>query len=93
MVAVARAMMSKPELLLLDEPSLGLAPIVVGELFQTLRQIRQTGMSILLVEQNVRASLSVASRGYLLEAGRIVGEDAAENLLNDAGVKRAFLGH
>ncbi|ASY66822.1 Branched-chain amino acid transport ATP-binding protein LivF (plasmid) [Sinorhizobium sojae CCBAU 05684] len=93
MVAVARAMMSKPELLLLDEPSLGLAPIVVGELFQSLRKIRDTGMSILLVEQNVRASLSLASRGYLLEAGRIVGEDAAENLLNDAGVKKAFLGH
>jgi branched-chain amino acid transport system ATP-binding protein len=93
MVAVARAMMSKPELLLLDEPSLGLAPIVVGELFQALRKIRDTGMSILLVEQNVRASLSLASRGYLLEAGRIVGEAATENLLNDAGVMKAFLGH
>jgi branched-chain amino acid transport system ATP-binding protein len=93
MVAVARALMSRPDLLLLDEPSLGLAPIVVGELFQALKRIRQTGMSMLMVEQNVRASLSIASRGYLLEAGRIVGEGTAENLMNDPGVKRAFLGH
>jgi branched-chain amino acid transport system ATP-binding protein len=93
MVAVARAMMSRPELLMLDEPSLGLAPIVVGELFQALRRIRDTGMSILIVEQNVRASLSIASRGYLLEAGRIVGENSAANLLDDPAVRKAFLGH
>jgi branched-chain amino acid transport system ATP-binding protein len=93
MVAVARAMMSKPDLLLLDEPSLGLAPIVVGELFQSLKRIRDGGMSILLVEQNVRASLSIASRGYLLEAGRLVGENTAAKLLDDPAVKKAFLGH
>lgn len=93
MVAVARAMMSRPDLLLLDEPSLGLAPIVVGELFQSLKHIRDSGMSILLVEQNVRASLSIANRGYLLEAGRIVGENSAAELLEDEAVKKAFLGH
>jgi branched-chain amino acid transport system ATP-binding protein len=93
MVAIARALMSKPDLLLLDEPSLGLAPIVVGELFQALRRIRDAGLSILIVEQNVRASLSIASRGYVLEAGRIVGENSAEGLLNDPLVRHAFLGH
>ncbi|WP_028731468.1 ABC transporter ATP-binding protein [Rhizobium leguminosarum] len=92
MVAVARALMSKPDLLLLDEPSLGLAPIVVGELFQALKRIRDTGMAMLVVEQNVRASLSIANRGYLLEAGRIVGQGTSEILMNDPGVKRAFLG-
>ncbi|TBX98593.1 ABC transporter ATP-binding protein [Rhizobium laguerreae] len=92
MVAVARALMSKPDLLLLDEPSLGLAPIVVGELFQALRRIRDTGMAMLVVEQNVHASLSIANRGYLLEAGRIVGQGTSGNLMNDPGVKRAFLG-
>jgi branched-chain amino acid transport system ATP-binding protein len=93
MVAIARALMSKPDLLLLDEPSLGLAPIVVGELFQALRRIRDGGISILIVEQNVKASLSIASRGYLLEAGRIVGENSAEGLMGDAAVRQAFLGH
>jgi branched-chain amino acid transport system ATP-binding protein len=93
MVAVARALMSKPDLLLLDEPSLGLAPIVVGELFQALKRVRDSGMSMLVVEQNVRASLSIASRFYLLEAGRIVGEGPADTLMDDAGVRKAFLGH
>lgn len=93
MVAVARALMSKPDLLLLDEPSLGLAPIVVGELFRALKRVRDSGMSMLVVEQNVRASLSIASRGYLLEAGRIVGEGPANTLMDDPGVRKAFLGH
>lgn len=93
MVAVARALMSKPDLLLLDEPSLGLAPIVVGELFQALRRVRDRGMSMLVVEQNVRASLAIASRGYLLEAGRIVGQGTADTLMDDPGVRKAFLGH
>lgn len=93
MVAVARALMSKPDLLLLDEPSLGLAPIVVGELFQALKRVRDTGISMLVVEQNVRASLAIANRGYLLEAGRIVGQGAAEVLMDDPGVRKAFLGH
>ncbi|PDT11405.1 ABC transporter ATP-binding protein [Rhizobium sp. J15] len=93
MVAVARALMSKPDLLLLDEPSLGLAPIVVGELFQALRRVRDSGISMLVVEQNVRASLAIANRGYLLEAGRIVGQGIADTLMDDPGVRKAFLGH
>lgn len=93
MVAIARALMSKPDLLLLDEPSLGLAPIVVGEMFKNLMQIRDTGVSILMVEQNVRSSLSVAARGYVLEAGQIVGEGTSEELLNNSTVTEAFLGH
>ncbi|ARM89779.1 ABC transporter ATP-binding protein (plasmid) [Rhizobium sp. Pop5] len=93
MVAVARALMSKPDVLLLDEPSLGLAPIVVGELFQALRRVRDSGISMLVVEQNVRASLALANRGYLLEAGRIVGQGIADTLMDDPGVRKAFLGH
>lgn len=93
MVAISRALMSNPDLLLLDEPSLGLAPVVVKELFAVLERIRDTGVAILIVEQNVRASLSVASRGYILEAGRITGEDTADNLINAPMVLEAFLGH
>ncbi len=92
MVAIGRALMSNPDLLLLDEPSLGLAPIVAGELFAALERIRQTGVAMLIVEQNVRASLAIADRGYLIEAGRIVGEGAAAELINDIAVQRAFLG-
>lgn len=93
MVALARALMSKPDLLLLDEPSLGLAPKVVGEMFETLARIRAMGFSILLVEQNVHASLELAARGYVLEAGRIVGQGSAEELRRDPVVASAFLGH
>ncbi len=93
MVAIARALMSKPDLLLLDEPSLGLAPIIVGEMFDALKRVRDTGMSILIVEQNVHASLDLAARGYVLEAGRIVGEGNADALLNDPLIAEAFLGH
>jgi len=92
MVAIGRALMSRPELLMLDEPSLGLAPVVVGELFRSLDRIRQTGLSLLIVEQNVGMSLAIADRGYLAEAGRITGEGPAPELLNDPAVKRAFLG-
>jgi len=92
MVAIGRALMSAPELLLLDEPSLGLAPIVVGELFNALRRIQDTGVGLLIVEQNVKASLAVADRGYLMEAGRIVGQGTAKDLMNDKAVQRAFLG-
>lgn len=92
MVAIARALMSKPDLLLLDEPSLGLAPIVVGEMFEALTRVRDTGMSILLVEQNVHASLALAARGYVLEAGRIVGEGSTHSLMNDPLIAKAFLG-
>ncbi|MBX9457577.1 MAG: ABC transporter ATP-binding protein [Rhizobium sp.] len=92
MVAIGRALMSKPDLLMLDEPSLGLAPVVVGELFSALQRIRDSGPALLIVEQNVRMSLSIADRGYLIEAGRIAGENTATALLNDDAVKRAFLG-
>lgn len=93
MVAIGRALMSSPRLLMLDEPSLGLAPILVHELFAALTKIRETGVSLLVVEQNVRISLSIADRGYLLEAGAIVGEGAASALIDDPAVQHAFLGN
>jgi len=92
MVAIGRALMSSPRLLMLDEPSLGLAPILVHELFAALADIRDSGVSLLVVEQNVRISLSIADRGYLLEAGRIVGEGRPDALIDDPAVQRAFLG-
>jgi branched-chain amino acid transport system ATP-binding protein len=92
MVAIGRALMSNPKYLLLDEPSLGLAPIVVSELFAALARVRATGVGLLLVEQNVSISLSIAERGYLMEAGRVVGENTAEALKGDEAVQRAFLG-
>ncbi|MBN8932679.1 MAG: ABC transporter ATP-binding protein [Rhizobium pusense] len=92
MVAIGRALMSAPDYLLLDEPSLGLAPIVTQELFAALAEIKKSGLSLLLVEQNVRESLALADRGYLLEAGRIVGAGTAKALSADAAVQRAFLG-
>jgi branched-chain amino acid transport system ATP-binding protein len=92
MVAIGRALMSGPDLLMLDEPSLGLAPVVVKELFAALARVRETGVGLLIVEQNVRISLSIADRGYLMEAGRIVGQGSARALANDPAVQRAFLG-
>lgn len=92
MVAIGRALMSAPEFLLLDEPSLGLAPIVTQELFRALAQVRATGIAVLIVEQNVRASLNLVDRGHLLEAGRIVGEGTSRDLLNNPAVLHAFLG-
>lgn len=92
MVAIGRALMSNPDFLMLDEPSLGLAPVVVTELFATLRRVKQTGVGLVIVEQNVKVSLAIAERGYLMEAGRIVGEDRAQALLDDPAVQRAFLG-
>jgi branched-chain amino acid transport system ATP-binding protein len=92
MVAVGRAMMSNPDYLLLDEPSLGLAPIVVTDLFKALARIKETGVGLLIVEQNVRISLRHADRGYLLEAGRITDEGTAEELMNDEAIREAFLG-
>ncbi len=92
MVAIGRALMSNPRYLMLDEPSLGLAPIVVTELFAALKRVQETGVALLLVEQNVSISLSIADRGYLMEAGRIVGSNTAEALKTDAAVQQAFLG-
>ena len=92
MVAIGRAMMSRPKLLLLDEPSLGLAPLVVSGIFQTIRLLRERGTTILLVEQNAKAALRVADRGYVLETGRIILEGETKDLLNNKEVQRAYLG-
>ncbi|MPZ57764.1 MAG: ATP-binding cassette domain-containing protein [Rhizobiales bacterium] len=92
MVAVGRAMMSAPSILLLDEPSLGLSPLLCGELFRTLRRIKDTGVGIFLVEQNAKQSLAIADRGYLLDNGHIVGSDTAEALSKDEKVQTAYLG-
>ena len=92
MVAIGRALMSNPDLLLLDEPSLGLAPIVVKEVFAALSRIRATGLTILIVEQNARATLELADVAYLMEVGRITGHGPAAEIKSDPAVIRAFLG-
>jgi branched-chain amino acid transport system ATP-binding protein len=92
MLAIGRALMSRPRLLLLDEPSLGLAPLLVREIFRTIREINQRGVTVLLVEQNAHMALTVAQRGYVLETGRVVLEDRADTLLQNAQVKDAYLG-
>ena len=92
MLAIGRAMMSKPKLLLLDEPSLGLAPIIVSNLFKLISQIREMGVTILLVEQNARIALKTADRAYVLESGRIVLSDRAEVLLHSDLIEKSYLG-
>jgi branched-chain amino acid transport system ATP-binding protein len=92
MLAIGRALMIDPKLLLLDEPSLGLAPLLVKTIFDTVREINKTGMSILLVEQNARAALRLATAGYVLETGSIVLSGPASSLLADARVRKAYLG-
>jgi len=92
MVAIGRAMMSSPQILMLDEPSLGLSPLLCKELFHSLNEVRKSGLGILLVEQNAKQSLAIADRGYLLENARIMGEDTAQNLANDPAVQKAYLG-
>lgn len=93
MLAIGRAIMSRPKILLLDEPSLGLAPLVVQYIFETVSRLRQEGrISVLMVEQNARAALQIAERGYILETGRIIMEDASSALANNPEVQRAFLG-
>ena len=93
MVAIGRALMSAPSYLLLDEPSLGLSPLLCGELFRSLGRIRETGVGVLLVEQNAKRSLDIANRGYLIENGRMVGDGPAEALRTDEAVQRAYLGY
>jgi branched-chain amino acid transport system ATP-binding protein len=92
MLAIGRALMARPRLLLLDEPSMGLAPFLVQLILDVLVQLRARGMTILLVEQNARAALQIADRGYVLENGSVVLEGAAGDLLADQDVKRAYLG-
>jgi|LauGreDrversion4_2_1035121.scaffolds.fasta_scaffold272835_2 branched-chain amino acid transport system ATP-binding protein len=92
MLAMARALMGRPKLLLLDEPSMGLAPMMVAQIFEVIKDIAQQGVTILLVEQNVRQALAVADRGYVMESGRIVLQDTADQLLNDERVREAYLG-
>lgn len=92
MVAIGRAMMSNPAILILDEPSLGLSPLLSKDLFQSLKAVRDTGLGILLVEQNAKQSLRVADRGYLLENGEIVHDDEAKSLAGDPAVQKAYLG-
>jgi branched-chain amino acid transport system ATP-binding protein len=92
MVAIARGLMARPRLLILDEPSLGLAPIIVQEMFEIIRSINREGITILLVEQNVNQSLKLADRAYVLENGRVVLEGAGSELLDDERVRAAYLG-
>lgn len=92
MVAIGRALMSSPEVLLLDEPSLGLSPLMVSDLFKALARVRADKVSILLVEQNAKRSLALSDRGYLIEQGQVVGADSAGALLASAAVQRAYLG-
>ena len=93
MLAIGRALMSRPKLLMLDEPSLGLAPLVVMNIMDTLLEIKKRGMSILLVEQNAAESLRIADRGYVLETGKVVLSGARESLMNDEKVRAVLPGH
>jgi branched-chain amino acid transport system ATP-binding protein len=92
MLAIGRALMSAPRLLLLDEPSLGLSPLMAEEVLSAIRELREQGITVVLVEQNVHNALSVASRAYVFETGRVVAEDTAANLLNSPDLLRAYLG-
>ena len=92
MLAIGRALMSRPKLLLLDEPSLGLAPIIVSRIFKIIEEINSQGTTILLVEQNAKAALRLATRAYVMESGTIVMQGPASELANDTGIKKAYLG-
>jgi branched-chain amino acid transport system ATP-binding protein len=92
MLAIGRALMAKPKLLLLDEPSMGLAPLIVKDIMNTVSELRRSGVTVLMVEQNAKASLTISDRGYVLETGRVVLQGPSDELLNDSDVKRAYLG-
>lgn len=93
MLAIARGLMMDPDLIMLDEPSLGLAPILVEEIFKMIVEIRKTGKTILLIEQNAAMALAIADRGYVLETGNVVLQGTGKELLNDPAVKKAYLGY
>ncbi|GAB4482932.1 MAG: ABC transporter ATP-binding protein [Thermodesulfovibrionales bacterium] len=92
MLAIARALMARPKLIMMDEPSMGLAPLIVRDIFSIVRKLRDEGNTVLLVEQNAKAALGIADRGYVLETGRIILEEKAEDLLMNREVQRAYLG-
>jgi branched-chain amino acid transport system ATP-binding protein len=92
MLAIGRALMARPTLIMMDEPSMGLAPLIVKEIFQTIVRLREEGNTVLLVEQNARAALKVADRGYVIETGKLVLEGKSDYLLGDSEVQRAYLG-
>jgi len=92
MLAIARALMARPKLIMMDEPSMGLAPLIIKDIFAIVTRLRQEGNTVLLVEQNAKAALGIADRGYVLETGRIIMEGAAEDLLSNREVQRAYLG-
>ena len=92
MLAMGRALMANPRILLLDEPSMGLSPLLVSEIFDIIQEINKQGVTILLVEQNAKKALSIATRAYVLETGRIVKENDAQALLHDEAIKKAYLG-
>lgn len=92
MVAIGRALMAKPKLLMLDEPSLGLAPLIVEQMFSIIKEINQSGVTVLLAEQNAHAALSISSRGYVLENGRLAIEGTKESLLENEEVRKAYIG-
>jgi branched-chain amino acid transport system ATP-binding protein len=92
MLAIARALMARPKLIMMDEPSMGLAPLIIKDIFAIVTRLRQEGNTVLLVEQNAKAALGIADRGYVLETGRIIMEGTAEDLLSNREVQRAYLG-
>jgi branched-chain amino acid transport system ATP-binding protein len=92
MLAIGRALMARPKVIMMDEPSMGLAPLIVKDIFSIIRKLRDEGNTVLLVEQNAKAALCIADRGYILETGRIILEEKAEDLLSNRDVQRAYLG-
>ena len=92
MLAIGRALMSKPRIILMDEPSMGLSPLFVSEIFDIIQEINRAGTTVLIVEQNAKKVLSIANRAYVLETGKIIQSGEAQSLMNDDSVKRAYLG-